>query len=65
MPTSELGISPLGDDEDLAGGWTSSRVVFRWTDGFSYHLQALMLQEYEDSMAEAWDSVYAGEVIAQ
>ena len=65
MPTNELGISPLGDDEDLAGRWTSSRAVFRWTNGFSYDLQTLMLQEHEDSMAEAWDSVYAEEVFTQ
>ena len=42
MPINKLGALPFEDDEELEDGFTSSRVVFKWTNGYSYDLQPLM-----------------------
>ena len=54
MPTNKLGALPFKDDEELEEGLTSSRVVFKWTNGYSYDLQPLMEAD-ESELADAWD----------
>ena len=54
MPINRLGALPFEDDEELEEGLTSSRVVFKWTNGYSYDLQPLMEAD-ESEFSDAWD----------
>ena len=56
MPENKLGELPFEDDEDLKEGWTRSRVVFKWMNGYSYDLQFLLGADMDDLMADAWDT---------
>ena len=59
MPTNKLGALQFEDDEELEDGLTSSRVVFKWTNGYSYDLQPLMGAD-ESELADVWnEGVYS------
>lgn len=54
MPINRLGALPFEDDEEHEEGLTSSRVVYKWTNGYSYDLQPLMEAD-ESELADAGD----------
>lgn len=54
MPINRLGALPFEDDEELEEGLTSSQVVSKWTNGYSYDLQPLM-EANKSELADTWD----------